>query len=132
MDTSVFCKICHTNIGHIIGPAIKDAMKTEGLENGATMGENSETNNLRCAFCFGLLNDNDFMERIADQAYRLYSTEQFDGNNFVLALNMPTSQLLRELIVERLSESKWAPALMSPKELFSRCLMDKLAKVFSF
>uniref|UniRef100_A0A183CQK4 Radical SAM protein n=1 Tax=Globodera pallida TaxID=36090 RepID=A0A183CQK4_GLOPA len=84
--------------------------------------------NWRCSFCLGLLDDDELLEKIADEAAHQLRREGHEAVNFVLALNVPMSVLLREAVVERLVEPAWSPMSMSPKELLSRQLMAKISK----
>jgi hypothetical protein len=118
----MLCKICETNIGQILLKSLPNEVSITP-ECSTSQPQNS-------AFCLGLLCDDPLLDSIAEEASRVFLAEKFDGTNFLLAMNMPPTQVLRELILEKLSESKWAPALMSPKELCSHILMDKIAKVF--
>jgi hypothetical protein len=114
----MFCKICDENIGQMI-----KASASAGLHSLP-----SPSSSIYCAFCYGLLIDEHFMDAIAEECSHVFTKEQYDGSSFLLALNMPITQMLREFIVEKIVD-KWAPASMSTKELFSRCLMAKIAKV---
>ncbi|CAK5007120.1 unnamed protein product [Meloidogyne enterolobii] len=118
MENVNLCKICRTNIIEL--------MSSNGTTNKINLLESSSDN---CAFCFGLLCDEELHEQIANEALRKFLLEKFDGNTFILAINMPITQIFRETILQKLYDyGRWAPGSMSPKELLSRCLMGKIAE----
>ncbi|KAI3413977.1 hypothetical protein GPALN_011447 [Globodera pallida] len=119
------CKICEANIGTKILEQQKVATDSPCPSTSASVGCEP---NWRCSFCLGLLNDDELLEKIADEAAHQLRREGHEAVNFVLALNVPMSVLLREAVVERLVEPAWSPMSMSPKELLSRQLMAKISK----
>ncbi|CAK5010874.1 unnamed protein product [Meloidogyne enterolobii] len=118
MENVNLCKICQANIIEL--------MSSNGTTNKINLLESSSDN---CAFCFGLLCDEELHEQIADGSLKKFLLEKFDGNTFILAINMPITQIFRETILQKLFDyGRWAPGSMSPKELLSCCLMGKIAE----
>ncbi|CAI4230838.1 unnamed protein product [Auanema sp. JU1783] len=54
-----------------------------------------------CFLCFGLLDDS-FIDEVASEVERQLTDLPYDASSFVLALNLPFSQTLRELILRKL------------------------------
>ncbi|KAL3094974.1 hypothetical protein niasHS_006325 [Heterodera schachtii] len=126
------CKFCEPNVGaklstaqHLLassasGPCTSTSSTSTFSDQSSAAG--------RCSFCLGLLDDDELHDKIVDEAVRQLRREGHEAVNFVLALNVPMSVLLREAVVERLLEPAWAAMSMSPKELLSRQLMPKIGK----
>uniref|UniRef100_A0A1I8B823 Uncharacterized protein n=1 Tax=Meloidogyne hapla TaxID=6305 RepID=A0A1I8B823_MELHA len=116
MENVNLCKICQTNI-------------IELISSNGTNEINLLKSSKNCSFCLGLLFDEELYEQISTESLKKFLEEKYDGSNFILAINMPITQLLRETILQKLYDfGRWAPGSMSPKELLSRCLMGKIAE----
>ncbi|KAL3089097.1 hypothetical protein niasHT_023561 [Heterodera trifolii] len=126
------CKFCEPNVGaklstaqHLL--ASSASVPCTSTSSSSTFSDQSSAAG-RCSFCLGLLDDDELHDKIVDEAVRQLRREGHEAVNFVLALNVPMSVLLREAVVERLVEPAWAAMSMSPKELLSRQLMPKIGK----
>jgi len=82
----------------------------------------------KCVLCFGLM-DPQLCSQIIEQAKIEFEKQNFDGNAFILAVNLPVSQVLREKLIERMIEEHWMEQEMSPKSRFTFTLMNKFRQV---
>uniref|UniRef100_A0A914XWA3 tRNA pseudouridine(55) synthase n=1 Tax=Panagrolaimus superbus TaxID=310955 RepID=A0A914XWA3_9BILA len=78
----------------------------------------------QCCLCFGLL-DPSIYQKIIEKTKEEYAQNRFDGKNFVLAVNFPVSQLLRELFIQKIMDKTWNEMMMSPKSRLTYILMAK-------
>ena len=79
----------------------------------------------QCCLCFGLLNPTIY-DRVIALAKEEHYKNGFDGTTFVLAVNFPVSQLMRELIIQKNMGFKRIEMTMS---LMSRLIYNLMAKV---
>uniref|UniRef100_A0A7E4W130 tRNA pseudouridine(55) synthase n=1 Tax=Panagrellus redivivus TaxID=6233 RepID=A0A7E4W130_PANRE len=77
-----------------------------------------------CVLCFGLMDPALYESVIAD-AKTAYERDGFDGDSFVMAVNVPVSQHFREQIVAKLLGSNWCEKTMSPKSRLPFVLMGR-------
>jgi tRNA pseudouridine synthase 10 len=82
------------------------------------------SDHFQCCLCFGLL-DPKIYEQIIKKTKEEYNKNGFDGKSFVLAVNFPVSQLLRELFIQKIMDKKWVEMTMSPKSRLTYNLMAK-------
>uniref|UniRef100_A0A914PUI3 tRNA pseudouridine(55) synthase n=1 Tax=Panagrolaimus davidi TaxID=227884 RepID=A0A914PUI3_9BILA len=78
----------------------------------------------QCCLCFGILEPSIY-EGIIEKTKEEYTKNGFDGKNFVLAVNFPVSQLVRELFIQKIMDKKWNEMMMSPKSRLTYNLMAK-------
>ncbi|GMT13873.1 hypothetical protein PFISCL1PPCAC_5170, partial [Pristionchus fissidentatus] len=80
------CSVCaRQSAGEGGAPAIRVADETRAFE---------------CALCFGILHPT-FIEEVAKAAEAQLASCPYDATSFILALNLPTSQTLREQIIKK-------------------------------
>uniref|UniRef100_A0AC34R743 Uncharacterized protein n=1 Tax=Panagrolaimus sp. JU765 TaxID=591449 RepID=A0AC34R743_9BILA len=77
-----------------------------------------------CSLCFGLM-DQQIYSSIIDEAKKEFLKEKFDGETFVLAVNFPVSQLLREKLIETIIGKEWSEQEMSPKSRSTFLMMNQ-------
>jgi hypothetical protein len=85
--------------------------------------------NYKCALCFGILSDVNFRKELAHEVGTQFESSGYDGNSIIVAVNLPISMLLRELLFAELLGDAYNPREMSPKSLFSNLLQNDIERV---
>lgn len=86
----------------------------------------------KCALCFGILQNHELHAKIVETTKLELKKNKYDGNTFLLALNMPITMHFREIIMKNLLGDAWVSMLMSPKGQLSILLMSKISEVILF
>ncbi|CAD5211444.1 unnamed protein product [Bursaphelenchus okinawaensis] len=80
----------------------------------------------QCCLCFGILSDPDLINLVTQKAEESFNASGYDGNTFVLALNIPTTMQFRDSLLESTFPESYSSREMSPKNLFSNVLLKSL------
>ncbi|KAI6242763.1 DNA topoisomerase [Aphelenchoides fujianensis] len=81
-----------------------------------------------CPHCFGILSDDQLRQEIAAHVREEFAKGEFDGDTFILAINIPISMFLRQAVFGRLMGDSWNTREMSPKNLFANLLLKDIEK----